>query len=183
MTRFDFCRPWSTVRCDEIEERRDTEDGGITMLRTSVLDPRTRGPSFVLTLALATSGCAQYRAMRGVMNEADCRTADWLALGIEDGNGGSDADGIARYRERCEPHGVVPDPQKYEEGRAMGLKSYCSPRNGFLLGETGASYKGTCPREAERKFLDRYDYGLEAFAIKQLASEAQTRIYTIDRRL
>jgi hypothetical protein len=109
-----------------------------------------------LTLALcALAGCAG-------MDAEECATADWRAIGFEDGVQGQSAAYFGTRRKACAEHGVSADFDAYMAGRAHGLAEFCRPRNGYQLGAQGQPYGGVCPAELEAAFLAAHadGYGL-----------------------
>ena len=77
-----------------------------------------------LLLALVVSGCAS-------MNKEECLTADWRTVGFHDGAAGHTADGIDAHRQACAEYGVVPNLDRYLDGRKSGLKEYCRAARGY----------------------------------------------------
>ncbi len=92
-----------------------------------------------LTLAACANG----------MNSAECVTADWRAIGYEDGAQGRGTGSFGARRKACAEHGVTPDFQAYMAGRYKGLAQFCRPQNGYRLGTKGYRYTGVCPVELE----------------------------------
>jgi hypothetical protein len=112
--------------------------------------------SMALTiLLLALGGCAG-------MGAEECRTADWRAIGHEDGVQGQSAAYFGTRRKACAEHGVMADFDAYLAGRAAGLAHFCRPQNGYHLGVQGHPYAGVCPAELEPSFLAAHadGYGL-----------------------
>ncbi|MDH3701899.1 MAG: DUF2799 domain-containing protein [Alphaproteobacteria bacterium] len=93
-----------------------------------------------LLLALALSGCAG-----SSMGKAECQTADWKAVGYEDGAKGYGADRFGKRRKACAEHGVAANFDAYRAGQAEGIVVYCQPRNGYQLGTRGYRYAIDCP--------------------------------------
>lgn len=108
-----------------------------------------------MTLLFALGGCAG-------MDAAECRTADWRAIGYEDGALGRSPQYFGTRRRACADHDVVADFDAYVAGRAEGLVHFCHPRNGYRLGTQGYRYAGVCPAEFEDAFLAAHadGYGL-----------------------
>jgi hypothetical protein len=103
-------------------------------------------------IALAVSGCAS-------MNEDQCVTSDWHAVGFEDGANGYSSDRFGTYRKACAKHGITPDFRAYQVGRDEGLVEFCQPSRGYNLGLSGRSYNGVCDVALEEEFLDAYRVG------------------------
>lgn len=119
--------------------------------------------------ALGLSGCAS-------MSENECVTADWYAIGFEDGSRGYSADQIGNRRTACAKHGVTPDFQAYRSGRAEGLKEFCQPQRGFNLGAAGGRYSGICPAQLEPGFLDAYRDGSQLHSLRSNVNSANQAI-------
>ena len=100
------------------------------------------GATFVTMLAIlmVLAGCAS-------LGKEECLNADWRTIGYEDGTRGYSGSRIASHRKACAKHGVTPDLDQYEEGRLLGLREYCTPRNGYRLGTMGKGYNGVCPSD------------------------------------
>ena len=96
---------------------------------------------------LALAGCAS----KG-MDEAQCQTADWRAIGYEDGAKGYSADGFGRHRKACAEFGIAAKFDDYMVGHGEGLTGYCRPVNGYNLGLSGKRYGGICPVSQEAAF-------------------------------
>lgn len=94
------------------------------------------------------AGCAS-----NGMGEAECRMADWQAVGFEDGAGGLGPDSFGEHRRACADHGVSPSFEAYLAGHARGLEVFCRPQNGARLGASGIRYAGGCPESLEGPFL------------------------------
>ncbi len=120
-----------------------------------------------LTVVLA--GCS-------TMSENECLVSDWRSIGYEDGVRGYSGDRIGVYRKACVKHGVSPDLQVYQEGRAAGLREFCRPENGFDFGARGGNYRGVCPRDLEAEFTEAYLSGHQLYGL-------QTSVRQIERRL
>jgi hypothetical protein len=112
-----------------------------------------RLPLTILLCALA--GCAG-------MDAEECASADWRAIGYEDGIQGQSAAAFGTHRKACAGHGVRADFDAYLAGRSEGVAQFCRPQNGYQLGLHGAPYGGICPLELEGRFLAAHadGYGL-----------------------
>jgi len=110
----------------------------------------------ILTLLLVALG-----ACSG-MDAAECRTADWRAIGYEDGAEGRSPQYFGERRKACSEYGVVANFDAYSAGRGEGLGHFCHPYNGYRLGTKGYLYTGICPAALEPAFLGAHadGYGL-----------------------
>ncbi len=113
-----------------------------------------------LIALLSVTGCAS-------LSKDECRHADWRVIGYEDGARGYEAGRIARHREACARHGIVPDFDVYEKGRLEGLREYCRPEKGYRLGATGTHYDGVCPDAYEAGFIAAYREGKEVYGLSR----------------
>ena len=112
-----------------------------------------RMPLIVLMVALG--GCAG-------MDSDECRTADWRAIGYEDGVQGQSAAYFGTRRKACAEHGITADFDAYLAGRAEGVAHFCRPQNGYHLGAQGHPDPGICPVVLEAAFVTAHadGYGL-----------------------
>ncbi len=125
----------------------------------------------MLALILVVSGCA-------TLNENECTYADWYAIGMEDGTRGQGMDRLGSHRKACAEYGVVPETQRYQEGRDEGLTHYCTLSNGLRSGESGSHYRGVCPAALEADFMDGYQLGKRMHNVR---SELNSKQYEIDQ--
>jgi Protein of unknown function (DUF2799) len=106
-------------------------------------------------LLCALAGCAG-------MDAEECASADWRAIGYEDGLQGKSAAAFGTPRKACAEHGIKADFDAYLAGRAEGVAHFCRPQHGYQLGTQGQQYSGICPAELEPAFLAAHadGYGL-----------------------
>ena len=117
------------------------------ILQTFTLPRSTQRTGFIamlVALAALLAGCES-------MTPAECKTADWRQIGLQDGSRGS-TDRAADYYESCTKAGIVPDLALYRTGRAAGLPAYCRYGNAINEGLAGRSYEGVCPPEIDVNF-------------------------------
>lgn len=138
---------------------------------------------FGIFIILAFSGCSG-------MDAAECRTADWRAIGYEDGALGHTAAYFGERRRACADHGVAADFDAYLAGRAEGLTQFCRPANGYRLGVQGRAYAGVCPAGLEDAFVaahaDGYGLYTRHAALKTIERRLQhsrNRVQEIEHRL
>ena len=112
-----------------------------------------------LTYLITLTGCAS-------MSEGQCHTADWYQVGFNDGNAAR-GDRIDAHYDACSEYGVQVDQQQYRQGYAQGLRSYCTPRNGWLRGSAGRTYSNFCEADLERNFLNAFTMGKDYFRMQQ----------------
>ena len=122
----------------------------------------------VVTLLLL-AGCA-------TLSKEECLMVDWRTVGYEDGVAGRTGDRIGQHRKACADHGVRPDLDAYQAGRAAGLREYCHPRNGYQVGVSGAGYGGPCPADLAPAFMAAYDAGRELYVRRYRVDHADERL-------
>ena len=126
----------------------------------------------VIGAALATlvmSGCAS-------MSSDECMTADWSAVGYEDGARGYTTEQFSKHRKACASHGVTPGFADYQAGREKGLVEYCQPGRGFDVGASGSGYNGVCSVNLEPDFLDAYNAGRHLHTLRSNVNYASSSI-------
>ena len=128
------------------------------------------------TILFTLAGCASS------MDSAECVTADWRAIGYEDGAQGRGTVSFAARRKACAEHGVTPDFQAYMAGRDKGLAQFCRPQNGYRLGTKGYRYSGVCPVELEPKFQAAHTDGFGLYQRRTTVSRIGKRLRKSKRR-
>jgi hypothetical protein len=122
-----------------------------------------------LLLAAVASGCAS-------LDRAECLSANWYAIGLEDGARGRALERLGDHRRACAEHKVVPDAERYIAGRDEGLKSFCTYERGFAHGRSGQSYAGGCPSALAVSFQSGYQLGRELHDLHRRLGEVQNQI-------
>lgn len=107
-----------------------------------------------LLLPVLLAGCES-------LSPAECATADWRQLGVQDGNRGK-ADRSADYYESCQKAGVGVDVASYRQGRGEGLQNYCQYSNAIREGLAGRRYAGVCPAPFDPTFRALHDAAYQA---------------------
>ena len=124
---------------------------------------------------IALAGCA-------TMSADQCATADWRALGFEDGSRGETLVKAARREDACADHGYAMNRAVYDNGRHAGLALYCTSQVAYGLGESGRSYTGVCVAHDEVGFLAAYKRGLELYAFTSAVSSAGSALRSAQNR-
>lgn len=123
-----------------------------------------------ILVLLIGSGCAS-------MSAEECLTADWQAIGYEDGARGSSVSAVTSRRQACaKSAGVAVDMAAYMTGRDMGLVDFCRPSNAYALGARGGAYHGVCAGPEEREFVAAFESGRQLYSLTNAVASAQTQI-------
>jgi len=123
----------------------------------------------ILIGAFLTASCA-------TLDKDECQNANWEVIGYEDGTRGYAADRIGQHREACSKHGVTPDLAEYTTGRDKGLRVYCTPQNGYRVGQKTTVYRDVCPEDLRTEFRKAYEYGGEILTHQREVSRYRTDI-------
>lgn len=109
-----------------------------------------------ILFVLALGGCSG-----SSMDKAECKIADWKAIGYEDGSRGYDTNAFGKRRKACATHGIAANFDVYRAGHAEGIAVYCRPQNGYKLGTRGYRYSA-CPAHLASTFqtANNDGYGL-----------------------
>jgi len=131
-----------------------------------MLTVASRIPAFAAAPVIAAmlAGCA------GGMTSTECASADWAAIGLEDGRTGARPKLFDQRRKACENTGV--DLAAYSAARDEGLKTYCTAEGGFAAGRTGAEYSGLCGGDGEIRFLESFALGSKLHALTEEKDKA-----------
>ena len=100
------------------------------------------------------------------MNQKECLSSDWYAVGYDDGYRGYTAVQFSKHHKACAKHGVTADFQTYQSGRAQGLMEFCKPKRAYQIGTQGKAYQGVCPETMEQEFLNAYQAGKRLHKMK-----------------
>ena len=124
------------------------------------------------------------------MDAAECRTADWHAIGFEDGVQGRSPAYFGTRRKDCAEHGIAASFDAYTVGRAEGLAQFCRPLNGYHLGTQGYQYSGICPSDQERAFVAAHADGFGLYerhaalrSIRNRLDHSKRRAQTVEQLL
>ncbi len=129
-----------------------------------------------LLAAFSLAGCAS-------MNKEECLTADWRTVGFHDAAAGRTADTIDDHRQACAEYGVVPNLDRYLEGRKKGLVEYCRSSRGYQEGLAGRAYGGVCPANLEAAFKTGYEAGHRIYELEDAARDEERKLREKERRL
>ena len=123
--------------------------------------------------AFAAAGCAS-------LTPQECLSADWQAIGYEDGAAGRGLDTLGKHRRACAEVGVTPDLAAYEAGRQRGLRTFCRPENAYRLGREGYAYAGVCPEDLEPDFMYALNEGLFVHRLETDVAATESEIAWVD---
>lgn len=129
-------------------------------------------------ISVALAGCAG-------MSTEECLTADWRAIGYEDGARGAHVSAVSHRRQACaKKAGVTVDMAAYISGRDAGLVSFCRPSNGYALGARGGVYNGVCAGPEEHDFAAAYQAGRQLYTLERrvagIAADISKAHYDLD---
>jgi hypothetical protein len=130
----------------------------------------------LVAFAALAAGCAS-------LDRDECRSADWYAIGLEDGARGRPVERLGDHRRACAEYGIAPQSERYLAGRDEGLKSFCTYERGFAHGKSGHGYGGGCPAPLARSFQAGYQLGRELHELERRHAEVQRDIARSKGRL
>lgn len=122
--------------------------------------------ALLLISMLLLSGCA-------TLSESECRSADWYAIGFEDGAQGRPVSYLSEHRKACADYQVTPAFEPYRQGHEQGVAQYCTADNGFALGRRGGRYQNVCPPAQAAVFVPAYQRGYQLYMVERQIQEAQ----------
>jgi hypothetical protein len=128
---------------------------------------------------LVITGCGS----RPTVSENQCIAGDWQTLGYRDGSAGYRSTTLLAHQDACGEHGIVPDRAGYMIGWEQGVREFCEPNNGFVVGERGQSHNNVCPDDLRGPFLSAYQQGrslylarAEVANLERSLAQRQTRL-------
>lgn len=129
-----------------------------------------------LVLAMLMASCA-------TMSPEECQLAQWREVGQRDGARGEPLSVLSSRMEDCAKVDVVVDAQAYNDGRAVGLGSYCRIENAVPVGLSGASYAGVCPPAVDPAFVYRYQVARAVYVLRNEVRSLDSRTEFLERRM
>ncbi len=108
-------------------------------------------------------GCATY-------TKSQCENFNWEDVGYKSAlRGETQNEATFHFQKTCaKDHQVQLNESQFLQGYQRGLKLFCSPEGGQVIGKKGTIYKGICPKESEEAFLKSYDRGRVDFLTKRV---------------
>ncbi len=110
------------------------------------------------------------------LDKDECRSADWYAIGLEDGARGRAIERLGDHRRACATHNVAPNVERYVAGRKEGLMSFCTYHRGFAEGRAGRPYAAACPEPSAASFVGGYQRGRELHELHRRVDEVEKDI-------
>lgn len=117
------------------------------------------------------------------ISKEQCQVGDWNGIGEADGTKGKDKNAFYKYTEECAEYGVKPNHEQYKAGYAVGVKTYCTPQNGWEKGRSGARYYNVCPKTLSAAFLKNYNKGKKVWKLHNKIGQLKQKISQIDRNI
>lgn len=117
------------------------------------------------------------------MSEGECLTVDWFDKGRSDGSYGKPLSLLESYAKACSSVGIVPDSQRYREGRDLGLKTYCTPENVQREGLDGHPYHHVCPAHLDANLYRHYEDGRRVHRAESKITTLYDRSEELERQL
>lgn len=129
------------------------------------------------SLVMALGGCAS-------MEPEQCRVADWFRVGQSDGARG-DPERVSAYTEDCLKVGTRPDPGRYRQGWDIGIRSYCTPQNGWRSGTQGQYSKSDVCRgqQADAAYRHYFQAGMLVYQTNERMRSNSNESYRLERQL
>lgn len=129
-----------------------------------------------IVLPLLLSAC-------GTVSKAECQTGDWYAIGVNDGRAGAAPSLFDQHAESCRRYSLPADRTAWTEGRAEGLKAYCTPVSGYANGVAGRAYQNVCTGRAGEEFLTAYGLGSEVKRARSRADSAAAALRRLETEM
>lgn len=126
-----------------------------------------------LLIALGLTAGAVLLGSCATLSQADCRQGDWRGIGYVDGTSGYPVSRVDEHADACKEYGIAPNRTAYIQGRAEGLRQYCTPEGGWRAGRNGSEYAGVCQGSSQDAFLYAYNLGTEIASSERDVREAE----------
>lgn len=120
---------------------------------------RRIGLLIITSLPMLLTACAE-----NPNNTVNCNRINWYRLGLKDGSEGSYRQNLAHSFPACGAS-ITVDKEQYHAGWSMGVKEYCTPKNGFRLGEAGKMYNNICHTSEISAFDKAWREGVKKFCM------------------
>jgi len=123
----------------------------------------------------ALSSCA-------TLNEDECSSVDWNALGQKNGAEGRPASFVQRHEKACSRYKLPVNQSAWQQGWETGIRQYCTPENGLSQGRAGHAYAGSCPTDIAFGFEDAYRVGKDVYDAEQERQRLENEIDSLRGR-
>lgn len=133
-----------------------------------------KAATVILLMPLLLTACA-------TLNEAECQTSNWRDLGQRNGQQGKASSFIVEHEKACARYGIPVDGTAWRAGWEVGIREYCTPRNGLQVGREGKSYAQSCPADMAPAFLRTYAAGKRVYDAKSERDHIRTSIDDLTR--
>lgn len=117
------------------------------------------------------------------MSPEECKAANWYEVGQRDGLNGEPLSYVNTRAEDCGKAGVAINTQAYQQGRDLGLRTYCRIDNAIPLGLNGGSYAGVCPPAIDAVFRLRFQTARAVHDLRNDVHSLDERTESLERRL
>lgn len=117
------------------------------------------------------------------LTQEECLSADWRAIGYNDGVRGRLESYVSRHFDACSKVGITPDVQAWQAGRVQGLPLYCTPSNAYSVGRAGNDLSPVCPVSQRNVLFQNWDWGHEYYQITQQISDLEQELRDIRRQM
>ena len=117
------------------------------------------------------------------LTQEQCLSADWRAIGYNDGVRGRLESYITRHFDACSKVGITPDVPAWQAGRTQGLPLYCTPSNAYNVGRAGNELSPVCPASQQNSLFYSWDWGQEYYLITGQISTLESEERDIRRQI
>ena len=117
------------------------------------------------------------------LSESQCIAGDWQTVGFRDGSAGNPQSMLLQHQDACVKHGVIPQRESYLDGWTQGVRNYCTPENGFAIGDRGSSYANVCPDDLEPSFYAALLDGRRLFNARSEINDLERQLGYKEKRL
>ncbi len=117
------------------------------------------------------------------LSKEECAQGDWYNIGLRDGQHGYNPNRIADHAKACAEYGARPDNTTYNRGHGDGLKTYCTPENGYQVGVNGGTYNQVCPANMANAFVKNYRTGYRIYELRRDVRELDSKMQTLYKKI
>lgn len=117
------------------------------------------------------------------LSENECQSGDWFEIGKEDGARGRALDFIVQHAKACNEFGIAPQADPWRAGRVEGLKTYCTPRNAYNIGQRGRKLAPVCTGDNLRRLQALNARGIRWHRITREIRDVERDISSVNSEL